>query len=152
AGWLFGAAATGLTAWCRWRRFRRLMAHAVPAPPEWHSLAARLSAGLSLLPPEILAVPGRLPPLVVPGWHRSRMLLPAALMCRLDGPQRTGLLLHELIHLKRRDHLVRMLELAVSVVYWWLPVVSLIGRQMRACEESCCDAAVVAHEPQARRD
>ncbi|HEV3262043.1 MAG TPA: M56 family metallopeptidase, partial [Gemmataceae bacterium] len=65
---------------------------------------------------------------------------------------RTVLILHELIHIQRRDHLVRMLELAVRVAYWWLPMVSLIGRQMRACEEACCDAAVVARKPQARRD
>src|SRR5262249_24020550 len=58
----------------------------------------------------------------------------------------------ELIHIRRRDHLVRMLELAVRVAYWWLPAVGLIGRQLRACEEACCDAAVVARQPQARRD
>jgi len=153
AAWSVGAAATGWTAWCRWTRFRHLMAHAVPAPPEWQSLAARLSAELSLRrPPEILAVPGRLPPLVVPGWHRPRLLLPTALMGRLSSSQRTVLMLHELIHIKRRDHLMRMLELAVSVVYWWLPIVRLISRQLRTCEEACCDAAVVAREPQARRD
>jgi beta-lactamase regulating signal transducer with metallopeptidase domain len=80
------------------------------------------------------------------------MLLPTALMDRLTGAERTVLVLHELIHIKRRDHMVRLLELAVRVVYWWLPVVSLISRQLRTCEESCCDAAVVARQPQARRD
>jgi hypothetical protein len=28
----------------------------------------------------------------------------------------------------------------------------LISRQLRTCEEACCDAAVVARQPQARRD
>jgi bla regulator protein BlaR1 len=153
AAWSVGAAATGWAAWRRWTRFRHLLAHAVPAPAEWQSLTARLSTELSLRrPPEILVVPGRLPPLVVPGRRRPRLLLPMALMGRLTGAQRTVLLLHELIHLQRRDHLVRLLELAVRVVYWWLPVVSLISRQLRTCEESCCDAAVVAWQPQARRD
>jgi beta-lactamase regulating signal transducer with metallopeptidase domain len=153
AAWSVGAAATGWTAWRRWTRFRYLMAHAVPPPPEWLSLAARLSTELSLRrPPEILAVPGRLPPLVVPGRHRPRMLLPTALMGRLNGSQQTALMLHELSHIKRRDHLVRMLELAVSVAYWWLPVVRSVSRQLRTCEETCCDATVVARRPHARRD
>ena len=153
AAWLVGAAATGWTAWCRWTRLRHLMAHAVSAPPEWQALAARLSTKLSLRrPPEILVVPGRLPPLVVPGRRRPRVLLPAALIGRLNGSQRTVLMLHELIHIQRRDHLVRILELAVRVIYWWLPPVSWISRQLRTCEETCCDAAVVAREPQARRD
>jgi hypothetical protein len=59
---------------------------------------------------------------------------------------------HELSHIKRGDHLVRLLELVVSVAFWWLPIVRLIGRQLRACEEAACDAAVVSHLPQARRD
>lgn len=151
--WSVGALATGWVAWRRWARFRRLTEHAVPAPAAWQALALQLSADLDLRrAPEILAVPGRLPPLVVAGWHRSRLLLPSALMGRLQGSQRTVLLLHELIHLKRRDHLVRLLELAVSVIYWWLPVVNLIGRRLRACEEACCDTAVIACQPQARRD
>jgi bla regulator protein blaR1 len=153
AAWSTGATATGWIAWCRWTRFRRLMAHASPAPPEWQSLAAELTSELSIrYAPEILVVPGRLPPLVIPGRHRPRMLLPMALMDQLNASQRNALLLHELIHIKRGDHLVRMLELMVGVAYWWLPIVSSIGRQLRACEETCCDAAVVAHLPEARRD
>ncbi|MES1213159.1 MAG: M56 family metallopeptidase, partial [Singulisphaera sp.] len=63
-----------------------------------------------------------------------------------------ALLLHELVHLKNGDHLVRLFELIVGIVFWWLPIVRSIGRQLRDCEESRCDAAVVAHLPQARRD
>ena len=97
-------------------------------------------------------MPGRLPPLVVAGWRRPRLLLPAALLGQLNHSQSEALLLHELVHLKRGDHLVRLLELAAGVFFWWLPVVGTIGRQLRACEETCCDAAVVACLPQARRD
>lgn len=153
AAWLAGAASTALTAWLRWTRFQRLMAIARPAPRRWQSLAARLSTELSIRwPPEIVAVPGRLPPMVVLGWRRARLLLPAALLSRLNASQRESLLLHELVHIKRGDHLVRMLELTVSIIFWWLPLVGLIGRQLRACEETCCDAAVVARLPQGRRE
>lgn len=150
--WLAGAVATAFMAWRRWIRFRRLAAHAVAAPPQWQAQATRLSAELRLLRrPEILAVPGRLPPLVVAGWRRPRVLLPQELIGSLSGSQRKVLLLHELTHLRRLDHLVRMLELAASIVYWWLPIVGSIGRQLRDCEESCCDAAVLARYPQSRR-
>jgi beta-lactamase regulating signal transducer with metallopeptidase domain len=153
AGWTAGAGMTAWVAWRRWARFRRLVAHASPAPPEWQSLAARLAADLSIRrPPEVLAVPGRLPPLVIPGRSRPRVLLPMDLLGRLDAAQRAALLLHELVHIQRGDHLVRMLELTVGVAYWWLPAVGLIGRRLRACEEASCDAAVVARLPDARRD
>jgi beta-lactamase regulating signal transducer with metallopeptidase domain len=90
--------------------------------------------------------------MVIPGWGRARLLLPEALLSQLNRSQRLALLLHELNHIRRGDHLVRMLELAVSALFWWLPIVGLIGRQLRACEEASCDAAVVSHLPQARRD
>jgi beta-lactamase regulating signal transducer with metallopeptidase domain len=151
--WSAGAGTTAWNAWRRWAHFRGLLSHASPAPPQWHSLASRLASELSLRrAPEILAVPGRLPPLVVPGWRRPRLLLPAALLGTLSTAQQKALLLHELVHIKRGDHLVRLLELTVAVAFWWLPGIGIIGRQLRACEEACCDAAVVAHLPQARRD
>ncbi len=153
AVWSTGAAATVWLAQRRWLQFRRLLAHARPAPASWRSLAARLASEISLRrPPEILAVPGSLPPMVVAGWRRSRLLLPAELLERLTAPQRRALLLHELIHIKRGDHLVRLLEGVVGIAFWWLPIVRSIGRRLRACEEACCDAAVVARLPRARRD
>lgn len=153
AAWMVGVGATGWTAWRRWARFRLLLAHAIPAPPEWQTLAARLSAELSLAcPPEVLAVPGRLPPLVVAGRRGPSMLLPLDLIGGLGDLQKEALLLHELVHIQRRDHLVRMLELTVRVAYWWLPFVGPVGRHLRGCEEAYCDAAVLAHLPQARRD
>jgi beta-lactamase regulating signal transducer with metallopeptidase domain len=153
AAWTAGAGLTAWTAWRRWAWFRRLTAHASPAPPQWQALAARLAAELAIRrPPEILVVPGRLPPLIVPGRTRSCLFLPRALLRRLKGSQRVALLTHELAHLKRGDHWLRVLELTINIVYWWLPLVGSIGRRLRACEEACCDAAVVARLPQARRD
>jgi beta-lactamase regulating signal transducer with metallopeptidase domain len=151
AAWVSGASVRGWTAWRRWTRFRRLVSQAKPAPAEWQSLAARLADELSIRCPQLLAVPGRLPPMVVPG-RRPRLVLPMALIGRLDASQKVALLLHELLHIKRCDHLVRILELAVSVAYWWLPAIAFIGRQLRSCEETCCDAAVVARMPRARRE
>lgn len=153
AAWSTGAGATLVIACRRWNRFHRLIAHARPAPEEWQSLAAQLSSELSIRrPPRILSVPGRLPPMVIPAWGRARLLLPTALLNQLNRSQRSALLLHELGHIKRGDHLVRILELAVGIAFWWLPVVGLIAHQLRACEEASCDALVIARLPQGRRD
>jgi beta-lactamase regulating signal transducer with metallopeptidase domain len=151
--WSAGAAAALVMIGLRWARFQRLTSHARPAPREWRRLASRLARELSLRQtPAILVVPGRLPPLVVPGWQTPRLLLPAALLGKLDRPQREALLLHELVHIKRRDYWARLLETAVRVAYWWLPAVGAIGRRLRDCEETCCDAAVVSRRPRFRRD
>jgi beta-lactamase regulating signal transducer with metallopeptidase domain len=153
AGWSAGAVGTGWTARRRWTALGRLTSQAAPAGPEWQALAASLCRELSLRrPPRLLVVSGRMPPSVVPGWRGAQLLLPLGLINNLTKAQRTALLLHELIHIQRRDHLARILELAVGLAYWWLPIVGAIGRRLRACEETCCDAAVVAQRPEARRE
>ena len=52
------------------------------------------------------------------------------------------ILAHELAHLRRRDHWVRAVELIVSTVYWWNPLVWVIRRQIHQAEDLCCDAWV----------
>src|SRR5205085_2360482 len=78
---------------------------------------------------------------------RPRVLLPAALWARLSEAQRDALLLHELAHLRRGDHWVRRLELAVLGLYWWLPTVWWARREIQRAEEECCDAWVVWASP-----
>jgi beta-lactamase regulating signal transducer with metallopeptidase domain len=90
--------------------------------------------------------------MVVPTWGTLRLIVPRELVGRLGESQRSVLLLHELTHIHRRDHWVRLLELFVRVAFWWLPVVGFISRQIRVCEEICCDAAVVSRRPESRRD
>ena len=51
-------------------------------------------------------------------------------------------LAHELAHLRRRDHWVRLVELVVSVLHWWNPLVWWVRRRLHAVEEQCCDAWV----------
>ena len=51
---------------------------------------------------------------------------------------------HELAHLRRRDHLVRWVEWAATVLFWWNPVLWLARRGLRENEELCCDALVLS--------
>lgn len=149
AGYLVPAWLLVALVWLAWNglhlvRFGRCLRHAVPAPgwlqEEAHGLAGRL--GLGRCPP-VLLVPGAVPPMVWGGVRGLRLLFPAALLGRLDGEQRASLLLHELAHVRRRDHWVRWLELIVVPLYWWHPVVWWAKRELHEAEEQCCDAWVV---------
>ena len=64
------------------------------------------------------------------------------LLSRLDEQSSALILAHELAHLRRRDHLVRVVELIVSTIYWWNPLVGFLRRQIHESEELCCDAWV----------
>jgi probable HAF family extracellular repeat protein len=73
----------------------------------------------------------------------ARLLLPAELWANLDQDRRAALLAHELAHLRRGDHWVRLLEQVATVFYWWNPVVWWTRRALHRAEEQCCDAWVV---------
>lgn len=80
------------------------------------------------------------------------MLFPSRLLEQVSAAQRDTLILHELAHVARRDHWVRLLELVASGLYWWLPVVWLARRGLHAAEEECCDARVLRALPDSGRD
>jgi hypothetical protein len=78
-----------------------------------------------------------------------RLLVPQRLWEKLDDDERASLLLHELAHLRRRDHWVRGFELVVTIAYWWNPLAWWARRELRAAEELCCDAWVTWSMPAA---
>ena len=90
--------------------------------------------------PDVWLVHGAVSPMVWALGRRPRLLFPAGLLDRLDEAGRAALLAHELAHVRRRDHWVRLLELAATGLYWWLPVLWWARRELHEAEEQCCDA------------
>ena len=84
------------------------------------------------------------------GW-RPRLILPRDLWKSLDERQRSTLVVHELAHLRRGDHLLRFFELFVTALFWWHPLVWWVRLALRDAEEQCCDAWVVWAFPDATR-
>jgi beta-lactamase regulating signal transducer with metallopeptidase domain len=150
--WLGGSVAWWTVAGWRLRRFALALRSARPAPADVVAEARRLARTLGLAGcPQVLFVPGQVPPLLWAVLGPARVLLPAVLWDRLGAEQRATLLAHELAHLRRRDHWVRRLELAALGLYWWHPVAWWARRQIQEAEEQCCDAWVVAALPGAAR-
>ncbi len=146
---LSGAMAWWLLAAVRIFRFQRLMKEIAPAADVWQARTSELAERLGLSrAPCLCLVPGRVPPMLWAIGGRPRLLVPTELWSETSMEQRTSLLLHELAHLKRRDHWVRWLELIVGGLYWWHPAVWWGRRLLREAEEQCCDAWVVWAMPQ----
>jgi beta-lactamase regulating signal transducer with metallopeptidase domain len=143
--WLAGSLLVFLVALVRAARFRRLLARGEPAPAIVQGRARRVAACLGLSRcPAVHLIPGRVSPLVwaLP-FTRPRLVVPSGMVEQLSRDELESLLAHELAHVKRRDHWVRWLELLVTGLFWWLPLVWLVRRNLRTVEEQCCDAWVV---------
>jgi beta-lactamase regulating signal transducer with metallopeptidase domain len=142
--WLVGSMLWFLWTFSSIWRFQRLLNSARPAPAHLQEETSRLAARIGLRAcPRVVLVPGVVSPMMWALGMRPRLLFPTRLLGRLDAEQRAALILHELAHVRRRDHWVRLIELIALGIYWWHPLVWWARRQMRAAEEECCDAWVV---------
>ena len=139
-----GALAVLLLGGTRVLRFRRLLAHARPADDAIRAKADRLGRALGLRrTPPVRIVPGRIPPMLWPEPSGPLLLLPRDLLGELTPSELDALLAHELAHVLRRDHWVRLLELAATALFWWYPVTWWARGALRRAEERCCDGWVL---------
>jgi beta-lactamase regulating signal transducer with metallopeptidase domain len=146
--WALGALAWFSLALERLHHFRRLLHYSRPASAALQERTRRLAHSLGLSRcPRVRLLPGRIAPMLWAVGGPPRLLVPADLLAVVNDEQLDTLLLHELAHLRRRDHWVRVLEFVVMGLYWWHPVVWYARRELREAEEQCCDAWVVSTLP-----
>jgi len=149
--WIAGAALMFLmhvlSAGLLWRRLRT----GWRAPADVRRVVAVAARGMGLRrAPRCLMVRGRVSPMIWCGWRR-RLVLPVELWMELDDAGRRAVVTHELAHLRRRDHWMRWLDLALGCVYWWHPLVWWVRSRVQAEAEICCDAWVTWLMPADRR-
>jgi beta-lactamase regulating signal transducer with metallopeptidase domain len=150
--WPTGSLCWFALALVRLARFGRLLRFARPAPAALQLRTRRLARRLGLGHcPRVELLPGRIAPMLWAVGGPPRLFVPADLAGTIDDAQMDTLLVHELAHLRRRDHWVRVLEFVVMGLYWCHPVVWYARRALREAEEQCCDAWVVSTLPGAGR-
>ncbi|HVR74967.1 MAG TPA: M56 family metallopeptidase, partial [Planctomycetota bacterium] len=141
SAWAAGALLYFAMAAARTLQFRRVLRGARPAPADIQREVKRIALRLEIRRPPAVSILSRPMPPVLWGLGRaSRIVLSEGLWAALEDPQRRALLAHELAHFRRGDSWVRWLEVIVTGLYWWHPVVWLARREIRSCEEECCDA------------
>lgn len=131
-------------------RFCRLARLASAAPDALFVQVRRVSADLGVSVPKVGVIRG-LPSPVMWTLRKPLLLWPEGLEGSLNRDGREAVLIHELAHLRRRDHWVRWLEVVCGLLHWWNPLFWLARRQIRLNAELACDAWVMATKPEHRR-
>ena len=150
--WLAGSAPLLAIGAARFVVLRRLLKRAVFASSDVQQQATELSQRLGIVQaPGVWFVSRVVCPALWAFARSPRVLIPVGLWSSLDYQQRRTLLAHELAHLRRRDHWVRLLEAVATVAYWWHPAVWIARREIHDFEEQCCDAWVLWALPTSAR-
>ena len=148
--WVAGGCAAGLVQLVRVFRLRRKLRTGSAAPVWLESLTAEAAQTLGVRPPRVVVLADAASPMVC-ALGPPCLLWPMGLEERLPADGRRAVVLHELAHLRRRDHWVGWLLLAAGCVWWWHPLLAFVRRRLNREAELACDAWVVAAAPEARR-
>lgn len=73
------------------------------------------------------------------GVFRPRIYIPAS----LNKKERDHILMHEKMHIRHGDNIVRVAMLLVNVFYWWNPLVWVATHLMKKDMEMFCDESVI---------
>jgi len=141
--WAFGS--LGLFIWMlrRWREVALAARRAEAASPALEDLlecarqSARFTGSVRLGLSEKTSSP------VVFGFFRPIILLPTSLCGGLSERQLGGVLLHELIHLRRRDVWFNCAQTLLQIIYWWHPFLWVANARIRRVREEAVDDAVM---------
>jgi beta-lactamase regulating signal transducer with metallopeptidase domain len=105
-------------------------------------VAERLSVrgSIALLESDVLPTP------VVIALGRPKVVLPTDISTSLSTAQLTGVLAHELSHIRRKDNWMVAVQTIVLIVYWWNPLVHLASRRASELREMICDDIATSYE------
>jgi beta-lactamase regulating signal transducer with metallopeptidase domain len=150
--WVIGAVVFVSVGLRRHMRLLPLIADSQAPDPVFAKDAEQLAQqiGLARCPP-LRVTAAHVCPFVTPGVRTPTVVLPRRLLAELNRDQISSMLAHELAHIHRRDHWVRIFELCVLSLNWWNPIAWWASRQLQQAEEECCDAWVLWVLPEKRR-
>lgn len=75
----------------------------------------------------------------VMGLFRPRIYIPA----NISEKEQEYIILHEKMHIKHGDHVVRIIMLVINIIYWWNPVIWAAMHFMKKDMEMFCDESVI---------
>ena len=113
----------------RLRRYRR-RSHPLDPAPSW-SVEASLHLSDDVASP------------VTFGWRRPVVLLPAAFPA-MDGRVQDAVLCHEILHVRRKDWLITVIEEVVRAVFWFHPAIWWLLGEIGLAREQEVDRQAIA--------
>jgi beta-lactamase regulating signal transducer with metallopeptidase domain len=73
------------------------------------------------------------------GYLQPLVLVPIGLLTGLSQGEIKAIFAHELAHIKRHDYLINIIQSMIEILFFYHPLVWVIGESIRQDRENCCD-------------
>ena len=145
ATWLAGAAVFGAVLAAGILRIRSLTRSALPLEDDrWAAMLRNVAREVGVERPVTLRQCRQVRTPVTWGHYRPVILLPTECR-RWSASRRRVVLLHELVHIRRRDWVMQILSQIIGATYWFNPLVWVAVRRLAIERERACDDQVLGH-------
>jgi TonB family protein len=114
-----------------------------PPPAHWLARFEALRVRSRVRIPVRLGLSDRVDSLVVLGWLKPVVLVPAAALMALSPEGLEALLAHELAHVRRGDFLANVVQTFAEALLFYHPAVWWLSSRIRQEREHCCDDSAV---------
>ncbi len=129
---------------------QKLRVESVLLENEWSDRIQFLSKELNINALVALAESSAIHAPVIIGYIKPIILIPIGMTASLSTAQLETIFLHELMHIRRNDYLINLLQAFIEAIYFFNPFVWIISGIIKREREHCCDDAVVKHQGNAR--
>jgi TonB family protein len=138
--WIFGVAVIFAIWWGRRLALSRKVGRATMADSgRAAELLTRARIKLNIARPVKLVLSAEIREPGVWGTWSPVLVLPEAFAAEMTDAELDATILHELVHVMRRDNLVSNLSMTLCCVLWFHPLVWLLDKRLLADREAACD-------------
>jgi TonB family protein len=114
-----------------------------PPPADWALRFEELRTRRQIRFPVRLGISNQVDSLLVLGWLKPVVLVPASAFLALSPEALEALLVHELAHIRRGDFFANVVQTLAESLLFYHPAVWWLSRRIRQEREHCCDDAAV---------
>ena len=144
AFWFLGVFVLSVRMAGGWYLTKRLVAGGTPLRDDWANRIERFFPQLDFSRTVRWIESSRVRVPQVIGWFRPVVLAPTSIFTALTPSEIESLLLHELVHIRRHDYLVNLVQCVIETVFFFHPAIRWLSHRIRLERELACDETVVA--------
>lgn len=141
--WLVGALVFSLRTISGYWYIGFIRREAGPVGDYWQGRVEELAAKLKVRSWVQVAQSGFITAPVVIGYLKPMILVPVGMFSGLTTEQLEAIFVHELMHIRRGDYLVNLIQTIFEAIYFFNPFAWMMSAAIRREREHCCDDGVV---------